>query len=92
MLANTPPCKLDRIAIIGTTGSGKTTLAQHLAKRLNLLHIESDSQRFLPGWNTRSPEEFRARISALTAHPRWIIDGNYSILRDIVWGQADTLI
>ena len=24
--------------------------------------------------------------------PRWVIDGNYSVIRDIVWEQADTVI
>lgn len=87
-----PSSKLNCIAVIGTTGSGKTTLARHLSQRLNLPHIESDSHRFLPNWNTRSAEEFRAHISELTSQPRWIIDGNYSVLRDIVWTRADTLI
>ena len=33
---------LDRINVIGTSGSGKSTFSKELAGKLNLLHIEMD--------------------------------------------------
>ncbi len=35
---------------------------------------------------------FRARVHACTRSDRWVVDGNYSKSRDIVWGSADTLV
>jgi hypothetical protein len=33
--------------------------------------------------------EFRARVADFTAAPRWVVDGNYSAVRDLVWSRAD---
>ena len=40
-----------RIAVIGVTGSGKTTLAQNLAELLGLVHIELDAIHWGPNWD-----------------------------------------
>jgi hypothetical protein len=31
-------------------------------------------------------------VQEVARGPRWVIDGNYSVIRDIVWEQADTVI
>ena len=81
-----------RIAIIGTTGSGKTTLAAHLAQLLDAPHIELDGLHWGPNWTGASPDVFRERLLQVIDCETWVIDGNYRELRDIVWGRADTLI
>lgn len=84
---------LRRVLVIGTTGSGKTTLAKQLAHKYQLHHVEADALRFLPNWQVRQPEEFRAIISENTpAEGHWVIDGNYSVTRDITWPRAETVI
>jgi adenylate kinase family enzyme len=83
---------MQRIVIVGTTGSGKTTLAQALAQKLDLPHIEADSYFWLPNWVERNRDEMRTLITPRLMEARWVIDGNYSFLRDLTWGQADTLI
>lgn len=40
---------MQRIIVIGTTGSGKTTLARALAARLGVPHGEQDAWNHLPG-------------------------------------------
>ncbi len=77
---------------MGCTGSGKTTLAISLAKALGSLHVELDSIFHQPGWTPLSDEEFRARVTEVAAAERWVVDGNYSAVRDIVWARADTVI
>ena len=44
------PAPGKRIAIIGATGSGKTTLARQLSRVLGIYHIELDAIMWLPGW------------------------------------------
>jgi adenylate kinase family enzyme len=51
---------LSRIAVIGATGAGKTTLAHNIAQRLGYRHIEMDSLHWEPHWQVihlRSPRE-----------------------------------
>jgi adenylate kinase family enzyme len=37
-------------------------------------------------------EVFRARVSEQVAQDSWIIDGNYGVVRDVIWSSADTII
>jgi len=90
--SSTSTAPFNRVIVIGTTGSGKTTLAKQIAQQYGHTHIEADSLRFLPGWQVRSPEEFRALVDKKTQAERWVIDGNYSVTRDIVWARADNII
>lgn len=81
-----------RFSIVGTTGSGKTTLARSLSQSLSIPHVELDGIYHQPGW-TRLPEaEFRMRIIAEVGRPAWVIDGNYSEVRELVWAAADAVI
>jgi adenylate kinase family enzyme len=83
---------LDRTAIVGTSCSGKTTLARTLSSLLGVPHTELDALYWGPDWTPNPPEEFRQRVQAAVAAPTWVIDGNYSAVRDLVWGRATTLI
>lgn len=83
---------MQRVIVIGTTGSGKTTLARALAARLGVPHGEQDAWNHLPGWQEAPLEEFRAQVAAFTAGDAWVMDGNYSKARDIGWARADTLV
>src|SRR5262245_13696918 len=81
-----------RIVIVGTTGSGKSTLARHLADRLNLSHIELDALYWGPNWIPCPEDDFRARVKDASAEERWVVDGNYNAVRNLVWPSADTVI
>jgi adenylate kinase family enzyme len=81
-----------RISIVGNTGSGKTTLAAELAAALGVPHLELDSVNHQPNWQQIDREAFRERVVAFTAGPGWVVDGNYSAVRDIVWERADTVV
>jgi adenylate kinase family enzyme len=81
-----------RIAIIGSGGAGKTTLARALSARLGLPHVELDALHWGPGWMPSSAEELRPRVAAALASEAWVVDGNYSQVRDLIWPRADTLI
>jgi adenylate kinase family enzyme len=86
---------LKRVNVKGTSGSGKTTFAQELARRLELPFLELDALHHGPNWYQPTAEEFSARVrEAIDARPDgWVIDGNYeSKLGDLVLGQADTIV
>jgi energy-coupling factor transporter ATP-binding protein EcfA2 len=81
-----------RIAVIGTTGSGKTTLARQLAQRLSTSHVELDALYWDPDWTPAPLDLFRERVVQSLNGSSWIVDGNYSKVRDLVWQQADTVV
>jgi adenylate kinase family enzyme len=91
-MSATPPAHLQRIAIVGTTGSGKTTLARTIAQRLAVPHIELDSLYWEANWQPAPLEVFRTRLEPKSAAPAWVTDGNYRQVRDLVWERATALV
>ena len=81
-----------RICVIGTSGAGKTTLACQVAQKLNIPHFELDSLFWEPNWVTAPRDIFRRRVEESLVSNNWIVDGNHSKTRDIVWGKANTLV
>ena len=81
-----------RIVILGTTGAGKTTLAQRLSRTLGVPTVELDAIRHGPNWTETPDDEFRRRVADALRGDAWIVDGNYSIARDIIWHRATTIV
>ena len=81
-----------RVSVVGTSGSGKSTLARELAEILGVPHLELDAVHHQPGWAPLPTDEFRRIIAARAAAGGWVIDGNYSRVRDLVWARADTVV
>jgi adenylate kinase family enzyme len=77
---------------VGNAGSGKTTLGQALAHQLAVPFVELDAVFHQRGWRPLPVDEFRRRVEAIVAGDAWVIDGNYSAVRDLVWARADTVI
>ncbi|MDQ3929616.1 MAG: adenylate kinase [Chloroflexota bacterium] len=81
-----------RIAVIGASGSGKTTMARNIAARTGSEYIELDALYWGPGWTATPLELLREQVRAAVEGERWSIDGNYKIVRDIVWPRATTIV
>jgi adenylate kinase family enzyme len=81
-----------RISVVGNSGSGKSTVGRQLASALGVPYLELDSIYHQPGWVPLGPEEFRRRATAAAAGDGWVIDGNYSAVRPLVWDRADTVV
>jgi adenylate kinase family enzyme len=82
-----------KIAVQGTSGSGKTTVARELARRHGVPHVELDALHHGPNWLETPTEEFQRRVAAATAGDGWVVDGNYDgKLGDLVLARADTVV
>jgi adenylate kinase family enzyme len=83
---------MERVAIIGCSGGGKSTLARALGERLGLPVIHLDVLFWKPGWVESDPVEFRAAVDAAVAADRWVSDGNFTRASPVRFARADTVI
>jgi len=81
-----------RIIVIGSSCSGKSTFAKQLANNMRLDYIQLDQLHWLPQWQERPADQFMALIAEHTAKQQWVVDGNYSVVRDMLWPRATTII
>ncbi len=83
-----------RVSVVGSSGSGKTTVGRRVAEVLGVPFFELDGIHHQPGWTPLPAEEFQDRIRPVVAGDAWVIDGNYASLgiQDLVWPRADTVI
>jgi adenylate kinase family enzyme len=83
---------VDRIAIIGCGGSGKSHLARTLGSALGITPAHLDGLYYDQNWKPLDQERFAELQRDLAAEPRWIIDGNYASTLPIRLQAADTVI
>ena len=81
-----------RVAVVGTSGSGKTTMARRLAGVLGIPHVELDALHWEPGWTEASEEVFRERVERALSGDAWVTDGNYGKVRDLIWPRAQMVV
>lgn len=81
-----------RILVCGPTGSGKTTLAQQIATRLEIPCVEMDALFWEPGWKGAPDEVFFGRLSDATQGEEWVVDGNYTRTRHITLPRTQLAI
>ena len=83
---------MERIAIIGCGGGGKSTLARELGEILGIEVFHLDRLHWKPGWVETPKDEWRRVVEDLVKGKSWIIDGNYGGTIDIRLDAADTII
>jgi len=67
-----------KITIIGCAGSGKTTFAKKLSKKLDLPLHTIDSIYYRENWEKLSQDELRDKLVSIMKTDGWIIDGQYT--------------
>jgi adenylate kinase family enzyme len=81
-----------RILVIGSGGSGKTTVAKEIARRTGLPLIHLDQLFWRPGWDPTPDDEWDRRIDELIAQDAWVLDGNYGRTLAVRIAAADTVV
>lgn len=79
---------MKRVVVIGSSCSGKTTLARRIAGVLGVPHVELDELHWGPNWTERPTEVLRRAVGDRVAGEGWVVDGNYTKVQDIVWPRA----
>ena len=83
---------MERICIIGGSGTGKTTLANNLGKELNLPVYHIDGIHHLENWIIRNKDERDKIILEKANQSKWIIDGTYHSTLQQRLEKADYII
>jgi adenylate kinase family enzyme len=66
---------VERIAVIGNSGGGKSTLSRRLSQQFGLPYFEIDAFLWQPGWVLNSAEAYEGQHQRIIASDRWILDG-----------------
>jgi adenylate kinase family enzyme len=77
---------------VGSSGSGKSTIARQFAERLGSELVELDALHWLPNWTEEEPAAFRGKVRDAVLGPQWVVDGNYGNVRELVWPRATSVI
>ena len=85
---------MQRVAVVGSSGAGKSWLSSRLAAALGIPYVEFDALHHGPGWTPLPADEMRARLDAdCPANGAWVADGNYPHKGgDVVRARADTVV
>ncbi len=83
---------MQRVHVVGTSGSGKTWLGERLAEVLDLPFVDLDAIYHQPGWVQMPDDEFIARVGEVAATEAWVVAGNYSRARAPLWARADVVV
>lgn len=81
-----------KIAVVGGSGTGKTTLTNNLGRKLNVPIYHIDGIHHLENWKTRDTKEIDRIILKRANEEKWVIDGTYkSTLQERI-NKADLVI
>jgi adenylate kinase family enzyme len=75
---------MQRILVMGSSGSGKSTFARRLSGITGIPTVSLDALFWKPGWAPSNAAEFDKRIIEAVHQPRWIMDGDF-----ISYGASD---
>lgn len=82
----------NKIAIIGPSGAGKTTLAEKLGSRLGLKVYHLDKLFWHHDWKRKDRETRIDILQYLVLEKQWIIEGTYLNSSDLHLYKADAII
>lgn len=83
---------MNRIAVVGSCGSGKSYVSRELSRLLDAPLTHLDAVYYDEAWNPLPMEAFESRQRELVAAPRWVIDGNYNTTLHVRLQAADTVV
>jgi adenylate kinase family enzyme len=81
-----------RIMIVGSPGSGKTTVGRALGARLGLPVHHLDAIVWRSGWRSVPRPEWEAQLRAIFATGSYVVEGSYAESYQMRLQDCDTLI
>ena len=81
-----------RFNVVGSSGSGKSTIARAIAQALRLPYVELDALFWKPDWQESSDDEFLPKLARALAGDQWVLDGNYSRTTAIKWQRVEVVV
>jgi adenylate kinase family enzyme len=69
--------EMERVAIVGAAGAGKSVLAERLGRRTGLPVVHLDPMFWRDGWTPAPRDEAVRALAAAIRGDRWIVDGNF---------------
>ena len=82
-----------KIAILGYTGAGKSTLARKIGEKYDIPVLHLDKVNYTKNWKIRDIHESKEIVEDFLENDSWVIDGNYSKLeQDRRVKEADKII
>jgi adenylate kinase family enzyme len=88
------PSTARRIAVVGTSGSGKTYVAEALARILDIPYVCNDAIIWRAGWQPTPKDEVLVEVDQATRRGTWTFDGNLdpSPEDQLVLERCDTFV
>jgi len=69
---------MQRVLVMGSSGSGKSTFARRLSEMTGIPFVSLDALYWKPGWVASDNAEFGQRVAEIARQPRWVMDGNFT--------------
>lgn len=85
-------CLMNRIHIVGASGSGKSVLAKQVAERLGFPFFATDAWFWKEGWIVASAQEVSEATRCIFENERYVMDGNFDNRRQDIWPRADCIV
>jgi len=83
---------LKRVAVVGSSCSGKTTFAKALSELSGISHVQLDRLFWLENWRQQPAEVFAGKVAAEVSKDAWIIDGNFTEVQHLTLKRATTIV
>ncbi|UEJ82542.1 hypothetical protein Bra3105_17200 [Brachybacterium halotolerans subsp. kimchii] len=83
---------MQRIAVVGSGGSGKTYVSRALGKMLDVPVTHLDAEYYDEDWHPLPAESFATRQREIVSGDRWVIDGNHCTTLPIRLAACDTVV
>jgi adenylate kinase family enzyme len=84
--------EIQRVNVVGSSGSGKSTVGRQIATRLGLPFVELDDIHWRPNWTESTDEELFSNLGKALAGEGWVLDGNYSRTVPVKWKRVQLIV
>lgn len=78
-----------RVWVVGSCGTGKTTVARRIARALGTTSVHVDDYIWLPGWKLRDRGEMLTLLERRLGVEAWVMEGNLRPTAERLWAIAN---